>query len=980
MFRKITGLLIALSIGLVSCADNGGAPQRRAGAEVEGFAVDAQIVTGEVVVYSFLNGVKGAGLGSALTDDRGFYSILLQAPDQPILIEIENGSYTEEASGKSVFMKAGQVLRALTFYESGIPVNSMVTPFTHLAAGLAEYRISQGTAVATAITEASSAISAMTGIDILTTEPHNITDPGNASTIITDELVYGFWAAGISSWTAEASGKNGNDPHDIWTSIAFSQVMYRDIREDGLLDGKGIDPESQAVIELGFGLVPIGPNTYRTELSRHMLAMVGHEANQSGIRFDQILSKAEGLSSMTHAIFGETPPIPLDTEGPLIVPSEPEGLFHNGTLDFSVTVSDAVGLGSVHFDLDGTGIGQAFDPNHPSILINTLLYSDGAHLIGVRAIDNLANESYRQLAIQFSNSGSSVNVLSPHFVNSSPTTLSGSYIDNGTGVKSIMVQGVPADIDQENKTWSVTIPIIPPNPQQTAAFVTTVPIDITDNLDIVKSENVVLTMDTIAPLFDPAPIYSNATFISGGQTFTQKLSFADSSDIPIRIETDHVSLNGTAVLEGPLRNADIPYVVLHVEDTNINGVFTPEDEITAQIQYSLDGSILSPLHSLGPVITTTNNFRFIVPLVSEFLHADWHQATPLQEHKIEVIIRDRAGNTANFDLGFFVEFAPPAPVITSRAINPFSTAFANRALLYGQVLQVSEYAITNQSDFALLFSLKDLSTHSVTNTFEDAIRIHQAQKLQIESWQAQFRFKVLNPQINGQAQKIESPNEPWSSISSLSVSFGNQNTQVISVPAPIQEGVHPLSADQLPSTVMGSWNAFHVSGADLSDVNYFGPLTGNVFIASYAYDKPKGNYFQRRVTTLYQSLGGHPFNQISQGQESQTFATDHFKVFNTEGERKLSVNGFFRLPSKATYTIEKFITTPSLSTYNDTEVGNAAAFASYTPKKYDKRIDWTINNQLEVQAVHDTGFAQAEDMIALNIVEGLGISTYTVSR
>ncbi len=935
MIKKMIGFLLSVFfVSLVSCA-NDATPQRRPSSSVEGFAVDAQIVGGTVTVYSFREGVKGEGLGSTVTDEKGFYTLDLSAPDQHVLIEVKDGSYTEEASGQGVNMKPGQVLRAVTFYRSGSRVDLMVTPFTNLAAGLVAFKIREGSSIQNAVTEATSAISTMAGIDILTTTPHNITDIENVSTTFTHELKYGFMTAAISSWTAEASVSNGAEPHTIWNSIGLSQVMYRDISEDGLLDGKGLDPNSGTVLDLGFGLVPLDANSYRSGFARHLMAMVASEQNKTGITLSQAVPRAQNLGGLGHPIFGNLSPEPIDSEGPIITPAEAEGLFHNRVITWAVNVSDIVGLKSVVFDIDGEVIDQALDPQKPTVLINTGLYLDGEYRIGVRAIDNLRNESYRTFRINFANIGSLINVLSSTTVNRSPTTLSGNYIDNGQGMQSITVNGLPAEIDIENKTWSVEVPLVPPNPGQTAAFVKILPVVVTDSLGNQSSAFITMTMDTIQPIFDPVPQYSNATFISGGQVFTQKLSFAKTSGIPIRIETDHVSLNGTPILEGPLDQNNIPWILLHVQDVNINGVFTPEDEITAQIQYSLGGAILAPFHTLAPVITGNNDYRFIVPLASEILHEDWHQATPDDLHLIEVTIKDRAGNTTDFIFRFRVEFVPPPPVITSKAINSFNKPFVSRVALNPARLLVTQYSLSNDTNFSMLFFILDSSIHKVNRSVEDMVRFHQVKQTTYDETEGfNFTTGAWSPFSFQPA-----PNTPFAFI----------NTSSDAVPAPT-----PLTDWVIDDIFLNVFDGGRVT---------------KILVARIR---------SRKTGMSATNIG--PINNATFFSVSNDFQTQGFEVEDANREGKISVGGWYAIPPGSTYTIKKFVQTPTLTPYNSTDVGNAATFASYTPRQYDKTNQWIINNQAVFILIHDIGFDKANQMVSINTTQGLGISTHTVSR
>lgn len=987
---KVTSILFSLFI-LVSCGTGGdGTASRRPSAEVKGFAVDAQISGGTVTIYSFKEGIKGAVLGSAITDEKGFYRIDLAAPDQHILIEVKGGSYTEEASGKGVTLKESQVMRAVTFYRSGTSVDLMITPFTNLAAGLAEYKVSQGVPIQTAVTDASTAISTMIGVNILSTEPLNITDLNNTSNRMSDGLAYGFWAAGLSAWTAEASELNGSEVHEIWTSIAFAQVMYRDISEDGLLDGKGMDVFNDTPVDLAFGLVNMNANTYRSELAQKMMLMVGSDANKTGIRVEQALSRAEHLASTTDIIFGTLPPVPLDTEGPVITPFEAEGLPHNLTFHFKVLVSDAVGLKAVIFDIDGATIGQAANPSLPSFPINTALYEDGEYRIGVRAIDNLDNESYQSFLILFANNGSSVGLLSPNWVNQSPAVMSGYYIDNGTGVQSIKVNGITADIDTELRTWTVEVPLTPPIEGQEAAFVTTVSLEVTDGLGVKNTELIPMTMDTFKPTFDPVPQYSNATFIVGESTFTEKLSFADESGIPLRIETDNISLNGTPILEGPLDQERIPWILLHVKDVNVNEVFTPEDEITAEIQYSLDGTVLSPWHTLNPVITGNNDYRFIVPLASEVLHEDWHQATPSDLHFVEVKIKDKAGNIADYTFRFKVEFVPPPAVITSgKPTGALTVAFDQRATLYSQFLPLVEYSINNPTSHAMLFSLTPDSSHTVAKTHKWAVRKHTADLNQIVEWRAQKRYTREGGRI------VEHPDAIWEPINRIWAWVRNaspyQSTSLwpLSPDPPNRISTRELLTDDLPAPPGGAsvtrdwmscypWPSEEDGGVQelfAKPYNYFiegRNADGTIDITDipFTWNRVDDSFLHCRQLTVWQSVYG-PVSEFGTAIESNAFSGETIVVTDAAETRKLDLDGWYRLPPGETYTITSMATTPGLSYYNDLDIAGQFVKASYTLKRYDMEIVWAIHENMKVAMVHDAGAEKAPDMLAqLSAVSG----------
>ena len=206
--------LTILVLVLVACGgDQGSLPPSRPFGIVSGNAIAAEIDNGHVAVYSLDRNGKGALLGTGDTDTQGFFSLDLQAPSQPVLVELSGGRYIEEASGIGVDVADGQVLRAVAYYKSGQPLSVMVTPLTQIAAGLAQYRIAQGSEPATAVDTALKDVTQLTGVPVATVLPRNITDPNNTTTQLTAPYAYGFFLAALSSFTQQVSQQNGTPVH-----------------------------------------------------------------------------------------------------------------------------------------------------------------------------------------------------------------------------------------------------------------------------------------------------------------------------------------------------------------------------------------------------------------------------------------------------------------------------------------------------------------------------------------------------------------------------------------------------------------------------------------------------------------------------------------------------------------------------------------------------------------------------------------------
>jgi len=231
---------VITSVVLVACAKDGGGSSgesvSRPSGQVGGTAFDGLIVGGEVAISS----LDGAVIGKATTDDKGKYTISLNAvPSQPLKVEISSGTYKEEYSSESVVLKDGKKMTALINYKQGEIISTSVTYYTSIAAGYAEYKIASGQDPKSAIDEANNAVSQSIGLDIVSTTPADITNAENVTPQITDGQIYGYFTSSISAYTGWVSEAHGKRAHELYNSISFSQLAYDDIKFDGKLDGVG---------------------------------------------------------------------------------------------------------------------------------------------------------------------------------------------------------------------------------------------------------------------------------------------------------------------------------------------------------------------------------------------------------------------------------------------------------------------------------------------------------------------------------------------------------------------------------------------------------------------------------------------------------------------------------------------------------------------------------------------------------------------
>jgi hypothetical protein len=405
------GVLLVAGCGGGGGGDSGsGLPPRAPATGVYGTAYDAAISNGNVAVYSFASGQPGALLGQGATDAQGNYAISIDAPSQPILIEISGGSYVEEASGLSVTLSPSDRLRTVSSYTLGTPVHAHVTFYTHLAAGLASHLVAAGTPVVAAIDQANQRMSAWLGFDILTTPPANVTDVANATATLNAALQYGFLSGAVSRWTLAHAPAGAAGHQAPFTSIGFAQLAFADISADGMLDGLGSDGRGLSM-PLSFGTTPLGTSVYRLELGAALVEMAGHPNNRTRLTGAQVLPYAQSYIASTDPVFGGVAPEAFAASAAqLAVPAA----WSNRIVGLGASASSAFGIQTLELLVDNVVAGSFSGGGSMIFSVDTSLYADGTHTATLRATDQGGFVTTSSTALLIDNSAPVATVVTPY--------------------------------------------------------------------------------------------------------------------------------------------------------------------------------------------------------------------------------------------------------------------------------------------------------------------------------------------------------------------------------------------------------------------------------------------------------------------------------------------------------------------------------------------------------------------------------------
>ncbi|MBA4373650.1 MAG: hypothetical protein C0402_12420 [Thermodesulfovibrio sp.] len=208
-------LLVLAAVALTGCGGGGGTTSTTSGGDtpgnstiMTGTASKGPIVNGTASVYGITNGQKGSLLTTASTGASGSFTANLGTYSGPVMVEVTGGSYTDEATGKTVQMGSMTLRTALDNASGNVTV--AVTPLTEAAV-----QYMNGTFTTNMITLANTTVGTKFGMaDIVRTIPHNVSTP--AVTGQDSQTYYGFMLAAMSQM---ASTDNISIPNMI-TSIA----------------------------------------------------------------------------------------------------------------------------------------------------------------------------------------------------------------------------------------------------------------------------------------------------------------------------------------------------------------------------------------------------------------------------------------------------------------------------------------------------------------------------------------------------------------------------------------------------------------------------------------------------------------------------------------------------------------------------------------------------------------------------------------
>lgn len=272
--------LVLTGLALTACGGGGGSGGSSTGTTpppplqgtISGTATKGPVNGGSVTAYAINAGAMGAQVASTKTDAQGNFTLAMGSYSGPVMLQMSGGTYTDEATGSSMTMMAGDVMTAvLPTMTAGAAVSGIqMTALTSMAQAMAQH-LSGGMTDAN-ITTANTNVGKyfMVG-DILHTVPMNPLVPGSGNTASQDAMNYGLCLAAMSQY-AKTLGMS--------SSSAMVTAMMNDAA-DGMMDGR---QSGSAVMMGGMGAGTMMRSTAGTsDLATAMAAFMATTQNKSGV-------------------------------------------------------------------------------------------------------------------------------------------------------------------------------------------------------------------------------------------------------------------------------------------------------------------------------------------------------------------------------------------------------------------------------------------------------------------------------------------------------------------------------------------------------------------------------------------------------------------------------------------------------------------------------------------------------------------------
>ena len=263
---------------------------------INGAVVKGPVNGGMVTAYAVNNGTRGAQLGIASTNAQGNFSMVIGDYSGPVMLSMNGGTYTDEATGAMMTMAGNDVMTAvIPSISSGAAVTGIqMTPLTAMAQTMAGNM--SGGMTTTNISAANTSLGHYFMVnDILYTTPMNTNIPGSGAGATQDMRNYGMAIAAMSEYAKTLGMTSSSGMVTAMMSDASDGVM------NGMMGGSRPITMGGGTNMMGGGTM-MQSNTGASGLTGAMTSFMNSAMNKSGLTTADMQTLMNQLSSSSGTI------------------------------------------------------------------------------------------------------------------------------------------------------------------------------------------------------------------------------------------------------------------------------------------------------------------------------------------------------------------------------------------------------------------------------------------------------------------------------------------------------------------------------------------------------------------------------------------------------------------------------------------------------------------------------------------------------
>jgi hypothetical protein len=259
------------------------------GSTMSGTVVKGPVSGATVKAFAVSAGTMGTQVASATTDVNGAFTMSMGNYAGPVMLQMNGGTYTDEATGAPMAMGAGDMMTAVlpTVAAGSVVTGVEVTPLTGMAQVMAQHMAGGLTDANIAAANAAVGSYFMVG-DVLHTQPMNPLVTGSGTGASQAMINYGMTLAAMSQY-AKGAG--------MPVSSGFVTAMMNDA-SDGVMDGKAAGTQ----VAMGGGMMGgsmMQPGAAGIGLAAAMTDFMNSGLNRSGVSTTNMTGLMQQLRTST---------------------------------------------------------------------------------------------------------------------------------------------------------------------------------------------------------------------------------------------------------------------------------------------------------------------------------------------------------------------------------------------------------------------------------------------------------------------------------------------------------------------------------------------------------------------------------------------------------------------------------------------------------------------------------------------------------